>query len=159
MLWSRVVLLYADHVQYMRVPASCGALSVAPPRKSCSAYAGAHVTPHASHRRPSCAGVSSWDASSTPRLTPARAGSGGGGSSKPFVGKTGVRFAGADASPALTPSWRSNAWANPGSAAQQNGDGRERSPDLKEDLGRLLNDEEVRNNEQQLDRDWYDRCG
>ena len=68
-----------------------------------------------------------------------------------------MRFAGADASPALTPTWRSNTWANPGQ--QNGGDGRERSPDLKEDLGQLLNEEEVRNNEQQLDRDWYDRCG
>ena len=101
---------------------------------------------------------SAWDASSTPGLTPVRAGSGGGGGGGMFRAKVPVRFAGADASPALTPTWKSNQWAKPAEARLNGGDSGDRSPDLKEDLGKLLNDEEIRNNEQQLDRDWYDRC-
>ena len=75
-----------------------------------------------------------------------------------FRAKVPVRFAGADASPALTPTWKSNQWAKPAEARLNGGDDGGRSPDLKEDLGKLLNDDEIRNNEQQLDRDWYDRC-
>jgi len=87
-----------------------------------------------------------------------RAGSGGGGGGGMFRAKVPVRFAGADASPALTPTWKSNQWAKPAEARLNGGGDGDRSPDLKEDLGKLLNDEEIRNNEQQLDRDWYDRC-
>ena len=101
---------------------------------------------------------SAWDASATPGLTPVRAGSGGGGGGGMFRAKVPVRFAGADASPALTPTWKSNQWAKPAEARLNGGGDGDRSPGLKEDLGKLLNDEEIRNNEQQLDRDWYDRC-
>lgn len=105
------------------------------------------------------AGGSAWDASSTPGLTPVRAGSGGdgGGGGRLFQAKVPVRFAGPGASPALTPTWKSNQWAKPAEARMNGGNDGDRSPDLKEDLGKLLNDEEIRNNEQQLDRDWYDR--
>ena len=70
-----------------------------------------------------------------------------------------VRFGGAEASPAITPSWKSNSWAAPTAARLGKGDPGARSPDLKADMGELLDEEELKVNEKQLDRDWYDRCG
>jgi len=92
---------------------------------------------------------SAWNAKSG-GLTPVRPG-GSGASALPQ--RSSVRFAGPNASPALTPSWKSNAWA--GKAGLAAG-GREESPELKPDTDGLLS-EEWEQNEKQLDRDWYDR--
>lgn len=71
--------------------------------------------------------------------------------------RSSVRFAGAAASPAMTPSWKANAWAG-GPAANTRGEAGDRSPELRGETDGLL-DAEWQANEKQLDRDWYDRWG
>ena len=100
------------------------------------------------------AGPSAWEPGASPSPAPTRAGSSGGTGSRP---RSMVRFASAEASPAITPSWKSNSWAAPTAARLGKGDPGARSPDLKADMGELLNEEEMKVNEQQMDRDWYDR--
>ncbi len=109
-----------------------------------------------SSETPSRAGTSSWDPGAASGPAPARPGSGG-GAGVPRQ-RSGVRFAGANASPAMTPSWKSNTWAGGGAAPPGGGGGADRSPELKGDMDGLL-DEEWKANEKQLDRDWYDRWG
>lgn len=70
--------------------------------------------------------------------------------------RSSVRFAGAAASPAMTPSWKANAWAGGPGADAGNGAG-DRSPELRGETDDLL-DAEWQANEKQLDREWYDRC-
>lgn len=72
--------------------------------------------------------------------------------------RSSVRFAGAAASPAMTPSWKANAWAGGPGADAGHGAG-DASPELRgggETDGLL--DAEWQANEKQLDREWYDRC-
>ena len=71
--------------------------------------------------------------------------------------RSSVRFAGAAASPAMTPSWKANAWAG-GPAGNTGGEAGDKSPELHGETDDLL-DAEWQANEKQLDRDWYDRWG
>lgn len=102
---------------------------------------------------PRVGGGSAWNPRAGGSPAPVRAGSAG-GAGMPRQ-RSSVRFAGAAASPAMTPSWKANAWAGGPGAGTGNGAG-DRSPELRGETDDLL-DAEWQANEKQLDREWYDR--
>lgn len=100
-------------------------------------------------------GDSAWDLSGG-GLTPIRAGTGdgarSGGAMRP---RSRVRFEGAEASPAMTPSWKSAAWnARPGANGNANGNA---SPRLNGINDSRPSDAEMQVVEDQAEREWYEQ--
>ncbi|KAK9864204.1 hypothetical protein WJX84_006796 [Apatococcus fuscideae] len=99
---------------------------------------------------------SSWDPLASPAPSPARPGSGSG--STPYRGKSNVRWARAEASPAITPSWKANSWNRPqpgkaGAAGDRSPDGHPEPIDANE----KENDPEWKAMEAAVEREWYDQ--